>query len=126
MSHFVDSHVGRKIRQRRWLLGLTQQQLGERLGVRFQQVQKYETGANRVSASRLWEIASHMGVPVSYFYEGLTHEESGSFPEAQGIPPSLEADRDAMELLRHYLCSEPEHRRRLLELSRVLSGLNVA
>ena len=57
MTHPVDKHVGKKIRQRRWLVGMTQQQLAAEVGIKFQQIQKYETGANRVSASRLWDIA---------------------------------------------------------------------
>ena len=57
MVHVVDVHVGKRIRQRRWLTGMTQQKLAEMVGIKFQQIQKYETGANRVSASRLWDIA---------------------------------------------------------------------
>jgi len=57
MSHPVDVHVGKRIRHRRWMNGTTQQQLAERVGIKFQQIQKYETGMNRVSASRLWDIA---------------------------------------------------------------------
>merc|ERR1712173_401979 len=64
MTHPVDVHVGKRIRHRRWLVGMTQQQLAERVGIKFQQIQKYETGANRVSASRLWDIADALDVPV--------------------------------------------------------------
>ncbi|MEL6171602.1 MAG: helix-turn-helix transcriptional regulator, partial [Pseudomonadota bacterium] len=67
MPHVVDVHVGKRIRQRRWLIGMTQQKLAELVGIKFQQIQKYETGANRVSASRLWDIAEAMGVPISFF-----------------------------------------------------------
>jgi len=62
------------MRRRRRLLGLTQQQLAEACGVRFQQIQKYECGANRVSAARLWRISSALEVPVNYFFEGLDDE----------------------------------------------------
>jgi len=62
MAHLVDSHVGQKIRQRRWMVGMTQQQLAESVGIKFQQIQKYETGMNRVSASRLWDISRALGV----------------------------------------------------------------
>ena len=65
MAHMVDVHVGKKIRQRRWLTGMTQQRLAELVGIKFQQIQKYETGANRVSASRLWDIADALDVQVS-------------------------------------------------------------
>ena len=56
MKHPVDSHVGQRVRQRRWLLGMTQQNLDEKVGIKFQQIQKYETGTNRISSSRLWDI----------------------------------------------------------------------
>ena len=71
MTHPVDKHVGTKIRQRRWLVGMTQQQLAAEVGIKFQQIQKYETGANRVSASRLWDIAGTLDVQISFFFEGL-------------------------------------------------------
>jgi len=71
MPHPVDVHVGKRIRQRRRALGMTQSQLAERLNVKFQQVQKYETGANRVSASRLWLIARALDVTVSYFFQDI-------------------------------------------------------
>ena len=71
MKHPVDVHVGKRVRHRRWMVGMTQQQLGEAVGIKFQQIQKYETGMNRVSASRLWDIATVMSVPISFFFEGL-------------------------------------------------------
>ena len=74
MAHPVDLHVGKRIRQRRWLVGMTQQQLAEQVGIKFQQIQKYETGANRVSASRLWDISEAMDVPVNFFFEGIEQE----------------------------------------------------
>ena len=66
MAHPVDLHVGKRIRQRRWLVGMTQQQLAEQVGIKFQQIQKYETGANRISSSRLWDISEVMDVPMSF------------------------------------------------------------
>ena len=62
MKHPVDAHVGKRIRHRRWMVGMTQQQLADKVGIKFQQIQKYETGMNRVSASRLWDIADALGV----------------------------------------------------------------
>ena len=76
MSHPVDVHVGKRIRHRRWLVGMTQQQLAAAVGIKFQQIQKYETGANRVSASRLWDIAAALDVQVSFFFEGIDDKES--------------------------------------------------
>ena len=72
MSDDIDFHLGKRMRRRRRLLGLTQQQLANACGVRFQQIQKYECGANRVSAARLWRIAGALEVPVGYFFEGLS------------------------------------------------------
>ena len=71
MKHPVDAHVGKRIRHRRWMVGMTQQQLADKVGIKFQQIQKYETGANRVSASRLWEIARALEVPVERFFSGF-------------------------------------------------------
>jgi len=71
MTHPVDIHGAYRVRQRRWLLGITQQQVAEQVGIKFQQIQKYETGANRVSSSRLWDISEVMEVPVSFFFEGI-------------------------------------------------------
>ena len=71
MTDKTDLHVGKRLRRRRRLLGMTQQDLAGMVGVRFQQIQKYETGTNRISASRLWDIAAALDVPVSFFFEGL-------------------------------------------------------
>ena len=66
MTHSVDIHVGQRVRQRRWLLGMAQQQLAEQVGNKFQQIQKYKTSANRVSSSWLWDISEFMDAPVSF------------------------------------------------------------
>lgn len=71
MSQVVDSHLGRRLRHRRWMIGMTQAELAEQLGIRFQQVQKYESGANRIAASRLWDMAQALDVPITYFFDGL-------------------------------------------------------
>ena len=76
MVHVVDVHVGKRIRQRRWLTGMTQQKLAELVGIKFQQIQKYETGANRVSASRLWDMSQILDVPVSYFFDDMSETTS--------------------------------------------------
>ena len=72
MADDIDAHLGRRLRRRRRLLGLTQEQLALAVGVRFQQIQKYECGANRISAARLWSLAQALEAPISYFYDGLT------------------------------------------------------
>jgi transcriptional regulator with XRE-family HTH domain len=85
MAAEIDLHLGRRLRRRRRLLGLTQQQLAVQVGVRFQQVQKYECGANRISAARLWELAEALATPISYFYDGLG--ESGGRSAATAVEP---------------------------------------
>ncbi len=119
MSHPVDVHVGKRIRHRRWMNGTTQQQLAEAVGIKFQQIQKYETGMNRVSASRLWDIAHALNVDVSFFYEGL--ESEGAPAQASDMPSDILADKEALELLRSYYAIPETQRRRLFELARVLS-----
>ena len=80
MNDEIDVHLGRRLRRRRRLLGLTQQQLAGACGVRFQQIQKYECAANRLSAARLWELAIALGVQPNYFFDGmLPQEERRSF-----------------------------------------------
>jgi transcriptional regulator with XRE-family HTH domain len=116
MKHPVDAHVGKRIRHRRWMVGMTQQQLADRVGIKFQQIQKYETGMNRVSASRLWDIADALSVPISFFFEGLN--EDGSAVSAGG---DMLADKEAMDLIRSYYAIPEAQRRRLFDLARVLS-----
>lgn len=117
MTHPVDVHVGKRIRHRRWLIGMTQQQLADLVGIKFQQIQKYETGANRVSASRLWDIARATEVPVSFFFEGLEGARSAADP----VEGDLHADKEALQLIRSYYAIPEAQRRRLFDLARVLS-----
>jgi len=121
MKHPIDVHVGKRVRHRRWMLGMTQQQLGDRVGIKFQQIQKYETGMNRISASRLWDIAQAMDASISFFFEGLDGAETAEHPAAAQIG-DLMVDREAIELVRSYNAIPEEQRRRLFELARVLSA----
>ena len=123
MPHRVDVHVGQKVRQRRWLTGMTQQRLAELVGIKFQQIQKYETGANRVSASRLWDIAEALGVDISYFFEGLRSQINDPAGTAEKVPSDLTRDKEAMDLIRSYYSIPQDQRRRLFELARVLSDV---
>ena len=122
MTHPVDVHVCKRVRHRRWLTGMTQQQLAERVGIKFQQIQKYETGANRISASRLWDIADALEVPVSFFFEGI-EEAHDAHDEAKMIPADLMGDKEALDLVRSYYAIPENQRRRLFELARVLSDV---
>ncbi|MGF1445684.1 MAG: helix-turn-helix domain-containing protein [Pikeienuella sp.] len=118
MAHPVDVHVGQRVRQRRWMIGMTQQQLANKVGIKFQQIQKYETGANRVSASRLWDIADALEVSVSFFFEGLTSEAA----ETAGLQGDVITDKEALDLVRAYYAI-PEHQRKsLFDLAQVLSA----
>ncbi len=125
MKHPVDAHVGKRVRHRRWMLGMTQQQLGDLVGIKFQQIQKYETGMNRISASRLWDIAKALDVPINYFFEGLDADalEEAAVGTADGSRArgDLLADKEALELVRSYYAIPENQRRRLFDLARVLS-----
>ena len=124
MKHPVDVHVGKRVRHRRWLVGMTQQQLAERVGIKFQQIQKYETGMNRVSASRLWDIAAALSVPVSFFFEGLSEaSQAEEQVESNDVPLDILKDKEALELVRSYYGIPETQRRRLFELARVLSDV---
>jgi len=119
MKHPVDVHVGKRIRHRRWVSGTTQQQLADQVGIKFQQIQKYETGMNRVSASRLWDIAAALGVDVAFFFEGL---DGDLIPvDLAGMPSDILSDKEALDLLRSYYAIPENQRRRLFDLARVLS-----
>lgn len=121
MKHPVDVHVGKRLRHRRWMVGMTQQQLAEQVGIKFQQIQKYETGMNRVSASRLWDIAEAMDVPVAFFFEGIEDVEAAKAAGGSVVPGDLMADKEALELVRSYYSIPENQRRRLFDLARVLS-----
>ncbi|MGE0722875.1 MAG: helix-turn-helix domain-containing protein [Alphaproteobacteria bacterium] len=110
----VDRHVGAMIRERRIVLGLTQQQLADMIGVTYQQAHKYERGINRVSAGRLYEIAQVLGVPVSYFFEGLD-EEGGRTAGGR--------DRMSLELARNFAqIGDQRQKEALSHLARVLAA----
>lgn len=95
---------------------MTQQQLADKVGIKFQQIQKYETGVNRVSASRLWDIAHAVDVPVNFFFEGL---HDGVVSEVEG---DLLADKEALQLVKAYYSMPESQRRQIFELARVLSN----
>lgn len=118
MKNPIDLHIGQRVRHRRWLLGMTQQQLAQGVGIRFQQIQKYESGANRISASRLWDLAKALEMPVSFFFDGLEPGKGGG-PEA--TDDGLLQNKETMDLIRAYYALNESPRRRLLELAKALS-----
>jgi len=111
----IDLLVGTRIRRRRRELGMTQRDLGDEIGVRFQQIQKYETGRNRVSASKLWKIAQSLDVPISYFFA-----HAGDRGIARHADPAAEMETEARELATAFLSLPAEHRRALLSLARAI------
>jgi transcriptional regulator with XRE-family HTH domain len=119
----IDLHLGRRLRRRRRLLGLTQQQLAQAVGVRFQQIQKYECGANRISAARLWRIAAALDVPVGYFYDGLADGarlDVAANDHADG--GEVLARKETLDLVRAYYQLGERPRRRLLDLAKSLNA----
>lgn len=119
MMDVVDIHLGRRLRRRRRILGLTQQQLASACGVRFQQIQKYECAANRMSAARLWQLAEVLEVPVSYFYDGLSQDLSAEDKEPE--PPEPTAGKETKALIRAFYSLSERPRQRLLELAKSLN-----
>jgi transcriptional regulator with XRE-family HTH domain len=124
----IDRHVGTRIRGRRVGLRISQTKLGQAIGVTFQQIQKYESGTNRVGASNLFKIAQALSVDVSFFFDGVRHEVAGSM-HSMGLadqPPSAfdvnpMNSREAFELMHNYFrIPDPTVRKRLFQLVRVL------
>jgi len=134
-SNPVDVHVGGRVRLRRMLLGMSQEKLGENLGLTFQQVQKYEKGANRIGASRLFELARILGVGVQYFFEDLSPASNTAIASMSGFRETTGDDhlveflnsREGIELNRAFLrIDDPKARRAILELVRSLADLDQA
>src|SRR5258708_27848277 len=129
----IDVHVGSRIRLRRTLLGMSQQKLGEAIGLTFQQVQKYERGTNRVGSSRMFELARVLDVQVSYFFEEMGSEVAArgrqhAFGIAVDAPAANAAadpmtKRGTLELVRaYYTITDPKVRKRLFEMTKALAA----
>ncbi|HRH20181.1 MAG TPA: helix-turn-helix transcriptional regulator [Brevundimonas sp.] len=118
MATDIDLHLGKRLRRRRRLLGLTQQQLAMQVGIRFQQIQKYECGANRISAARLWQLSEALETPVSYFYDGLAEalEQQITRPERS----DMFSRKETLDLIQAYYQLDERPRRRLLDLAKSL------
>jgi len=119
----VDVHVGNRVRIRRMLIGMSQERLGDLLGLTFQQVQKYEKGVNRIGAGRLFEISRILTVPINYFFEGV--EASGpSRQTEESAPPIMEfvSSGEGMQLSLAFMkIKEPKVRKRVLDLVKSLA-----
>ena len=121
--HPVDIHVGKRLRMKRTLCGLSQGAVGQAVGLTFQQLQKYERGANRIGASRLYDLGQALGVPVSYFFDDMPETLAETSSEARRnaeLGHTAEFDvmekRDALELVRAYYKLNDNQRKRLFEL----------
>ena len=125
----VDAHVGGQVRLRRMMMGMSQEWLGEQMGLTFQQIQKYEKGANRIGASRLWALSKVLGVSIDFFYEGVTVDANGPLQPGMSEPHSEKYvveflnSREGLELNRAFAkIADHKVRRSIVELVRSLAG----
>ena len=124
----IDVHVGSRVRLRRMLLGMSQEKLGEHLGLTFQQIQKYEKGINRIGASRLFDLSNVLGVPVQFFYEELPVGETdgaSGFAErpAENYAVEFLGSREGLELNKAFArITDPRVRRSIVDLVRAFAG----
>ncbi|MGH1370363.1 MAG: helix-turn-helix domain-containing protein [Maritimibacter sp.] len=119
MKHPVDVHVGRRIRHTRWSAGKTQKEVADSLKISFQQLQKYETAGNRVSASKLFELADEFGVPITHFFEGL--QVNLADDQTPVIHADFLQDREAVELIRMYYQTPESLREQIFGLARAMA-----
>jgi transcriptional regulator with XRE-family HTH domain len=116
--HPIDVHVGSRARLRRTLLGMNQTQLGEKLGITFQQIQKYENGFNRISASRLYQMTRILDVPVSFFFDGLDEGASAWSPD------DIWLNRETLNFVRaYYRIGDPAARKGVFVLTKAMANL---
>lgn len=121
----IDIHVGGRVRLRRMMLGMSQEKLGEQLGITFQQIQKYEKGTNRIGASRLQNIASVLSVPVGFFFDGAPGhgEASASDSKSGSYVVDFLSSSEGLQLNRAFVrISDAKVRRRIVDLVRALAG----
>jgi transcriptional regulator with XRE-family HTH domain len=127
----VDIHVGGRVRLRRTLLGMSQEKLGEAIGLTFQQVQKYERGANRIGSSRLFDLSRVLDVPVGFFFDDMPSAVATRSPaqirglaeEPSTYEPDPMAKRETLELVRaYYKITDPQVRKRLFEMTKALAA----
>ncbi len=132
MPHPVDVHVGKRLRLRRTILGLSQEAIGNAIGVTFQQVQKYERGVNRMGSSRLYEFSKILTIPVSYFFEEMEKTQShaphaGVSEDAPAFEHEKMSSRETLEMMRaYYRITDAHVRKRVFELIKSLVDDKVA
>jgi transcriptional regulator with XRE-family HTH domain len=123
----IDKHVGSRVRMRRMMIGMSQEKLGENLGITFQQIQKYEKGTNRIGASRLQNISNVLGVPVSFFFEGAPNVGIANAGFAEDASPAYVSDflatTEGLALTRAFLkIADSKVRRRIVDLVEALAS----
>lgn len=125
----IDKHVGSRVRMRRMMIGMSQEKLGEKLGITFQQIQKYEKGTNRVGASRLQQIATSLSVPPSFFFEGAPVPDASeggsgfSEPSSPAYVSDFLATSDGLALTKAFMkIKDPKVRRRIVDLVESMVG----
>ena len=120
----IDRHVGSRVRMRRMLAGISQEKLGDALGLTFQQVQKYEKGANRISASKLWDIARFFRVDIGYFFEGLTGAAQPGMAEgeAEAFVHDFPTTRQSIEIGRLAPQLSVRQQKLILDMMREMAG----
>jgi len=124
MADETDLHVGKRLRRRRRLLGMTQQDLANMVGVRFQQIQKYECGANRITSSRLYDLSKALNVSVQYFFDGMIDatQPTRAANDADGMEGDILSQKETLELVRAYYRLGERPRKRLLELAKAFES----
>ena len=125
----IDKHVGSRVRMRRMMLGMSQEKLGDALGLTFQQVQKYEKGTNRIGASRLQQISHILQVPVAFFFEGAPNLHASSDAMSEAPSPAYVSDflatSEGLSLTKAFMrIKEPRLRRRIVDLVQEIAGEN--
>ncbi len=110
----VDVHVGGRVKARRTLIGMSQEDLGKHVGLTFQQIQKYENGMNRIAASRLWQISLILGQPISWFFEGIG--------ERKRKGDDLLAKRETLQLVRYFSACDPDVQKHLAAMIKAVAG----
>jgi transcriptional regulator with XRE-family HTH domain len=123
----IDKHVGSRVRMRRMMINMSQEKLGEKLGITFQQIQKYEKGTNRIGASRLQQIANVLGVPVGFFFEGAPVPDGSAKGFSEAASPAYVSDflatSDGLSLTKAFMkVTDPKVRRRIVDLVEAIAA----
>ncbi len=124
----VDTHVGKKIKNRRIMLGMSQQELGDAIGVSIQQIQKYEKATNRVSSGKLYNFASYLNVPILYFFEGYEADDAKELVTSENVESYVEEDkvpeREVLNLIKSFNeIEDPKVRKKIIELTKSVSEI---